>query len=185
MTDKVVSSYARATSSALALRVKAMNASTSIDRLCYEFFREFARCEYCLKRVGLLDRNRRDPTADWGAFATQVQDVFQTPPSEEVANAIKCYVTSPPKKQVFKNGALDWAESVPDHKSQAELVLRLVCRVRNNLFHGGKFNDVWFDPQRSEDFLRAGLQLLRAVVSAHPRVRDAYENRADAFRPLD
>jgi hypothetical protein len=161
-----------------------VNESAPIEALCYEFFREFARCEYCLKAVGLRKLNGRDPTADWGAFAGQVQAVFDAPPSNEVANAIQYYLTAPPMKQVVNNGVLDWALSVPDHANQAELVLRLICRVRNNLFHGGKFNEHWFEPQRSEDLIRAGLCLLRAVVSAHPQVRNAYENRADKFRPL-
>ena len=161
-----------------------MNEPASLEALCNEFFREFARCEYCLKAVGLRDPNRRNPTADWGAFAAQVQAVFDAPPTIEVANAIQHYLTAPPKKQVVENGVLDWAPSVPDHANQAELVLRLICRVRNNLFHGGKFNGHWFEPERSEDLLRSGLCLLRAVVSAHPQVREAYEHRADTFRPL-
>src|SRR5213592_3370051 len=54
-----------------------MNASAPLDALSLEFFREFARCEYCLKAVGLHEPKRRDPTADWGAFANEVQAVFQ------------------------------------------------------------------------------------------------------------
>jgi hypothetical protein len=155
-----------------------MDEPTSLEALSFEFFREFARCEYCLKAVGLRERKRRDPTADWSAFAEQVQSVFDYPPSEEVATAIRYYLNSPPKKQIVRNGVLDWAQSEPDHKSQAELVLRLVCRVRNNLFHGGKFNGHWFEPQRSEELLRFGLCVLRAVVSAHPEVGKAYDQRA-------
>lgn len=155
-----------------------MDTFASLDALSSEFFREFARCEYCLKAVGLREPKRRDPTADWGAFAGQVQSVFDHPPSQEVADAIHYYLNTPPKKQVVRNSLLDWEASEPAHKNQAELVLRLVCRVRNNLFHGGKFNGHWFEPQRSEELLRHGLAVLRAVVSAHPSVREAYAQRA-------
>lgn len=155
-----------------------MDAPASLDALSFEFFREFARCEYCLKAVGLREPKRRDPTADWAAFAGQVQSVFETPPSQEIADAINYYLSTPPRKQVVRNGLLDWEASEPDHRNQAELVLRHVCRVRNNLFHGGKFNGHWFEPQRSEELLRHGLVILRAVVAAHSSVRQAYEQRA-------
>ncbi len=155
-----------------------MHDRTALDELAFEFFREFARCEYCIKAVGLCEVKRHDPSADWGAFASEVQGLFGDPPSPEIADAIRYYLERPPKKQVLRDGGLDWADTKPDHKNQAELVLRLVCRARNNLFHGGKFNGRWFEPQRSDELLRYGLCILRAVVAAHPRVNDAYANRA-------
>jgi hypothetical protein len=155
-----------------------MNAHAEIDQLAFSFFREFARCEYCLKAVGLREPNRRDPTADWGEFANQVHAVFTVPPSQQVADAIRYYTEHPPKKQVVRDALLDWANVQPNHGSQAELVLRLVCRVRNNLFHGGKFNGHWFEPQRSEELIRHALCILEAVVAAHPQVREAYAQKA-------
>jgi hypothetical protein len=148
------------------------------DGFAFEFFREFARCEYCLKAVGLREPNRKDPTADWGAFAGAVQQAFETPPSQDFANAVAYYLEKPPKKQVVQDGVLGWKVVAPDHENQAELVLRLVCRVRNNLFHGGKFNGHWFEPERSEELLRHGLVILHAVVGAHPAVQEAYTNKA-------
>lgn len=47
--------------------------------MAFEFFQEFARCEYCLKAVGLLEPKRRDPIADWGAFAAEVRTVIESP----------------------------------------------------------------------------------------------------------
>ena len=155
-----------------------MNSTELIDSLAFAFFREFARCEYCLKVVGLRDPNRKDPTADWGAFAAEVLPVFDSPSSAELADAISYYLAQPPMKQVVHGEVLGWDEVQPDHKSKAELVLRLVCRVRNNLFHGGKFNGQWFAPQRSEELLAHGLKILGAVVAAHPKVHEAYAQKA-------
>lgn len=155
-----------------------MNSIEPIDALAFAFFREFARCEYCLKVVGLRDPNRKDPTADWGAFAAEVLLVFDTVQSIKLTDAINYYLTKPPKKQILQGEILAWEEVQPDHKSKAELVLRLVCRVRNNLFHGGKFNGQWFEPQRSEELLVHGLIILSAVVSAHSKVREAYAMKA-------
>lgn len=143
-----------------------------LHALAFEFFQEFARCEYCLKAVGLLEPKRRDPTADWGAFAAEVRPVIESPDAS-LSPAIDYYLQHPPKKQALVNDALTWVDSVPNHNCQAELVLRLVCRVRNNLFHGGKFNGNWFAPQRSEELLSYGIQILRAAVAGHEKVRKA------------
>ena len=156
-----------------------MTTPTELDLLAFSFFREFARCEYCLKAVGLLEGSPSKPQADWGTFAAQVIAVFDMPPNAETEGAIQYYLTHPPKKQVVLDGVLSWSTTLPNHQSQAELVLLLVCRVRNNLFHGGKFNGHWFEPQRSEELLHRGLVILRAVVSGHSKVREAYANRAD------
>ena len=96
----------------------------SLDDVAFEFFQEFARCEYCLKVVGLLETNRRDPTADWGAFAAEIRPTLEAP-SEELRPAVTYYLTHPPKKQSLQESQLIWASSTPDHKNQAELILRL------------------------------------------------------------
>lgn len=156
-----------------------MTAVAELDLVAFSFFREFARCEYCLKAVGLLLGAPNNPKADWGAFAAQVMAVFDEPPNVETNDAIRYYLAHPPMKQVFFDGVLSWSNAPPNYRNQAELVLLLVRRVRNNLFHGGKFNGHWFEPQRSEELLRGGLVILRAVILSHSKVHDAYENRAD------
>lgn|SRR3990167_7517588 len=152
---------------------------SNIDALAFEFFREFARCEYCLKAVGLREPNRRDPTADWGAFADEVRSTLEAPGTPQLQASVQYFVDHPPKKQIQQaNGLLGWSDTLPQHKHQAELILRLVCRVRNNLFHGGKFNGHWFEPQRSEDLLRHALNILNACVESHQVVREAYAQKA-------
>lgn len=152
---------------------------SDLDHLAFEFFREFSRCEYCLKVVGLREPNRKDPTANWGAFATEVKQVLEAPSTPELQEAVNYYLSHPPKKQISRSdGVLDWKDSPPDHLHRAELILRLVCRVRNNLFHGGKFNGHWFEPQRSEKLLQYALVILSSCVAAHQKVQEAYAQKA-------
>ena len=148
-----------------------------MDALAFDFFREFARCEYCLKAIGMrkADRNAK---ADWSALAAQLSDVIEAPDSRELAAAVKYFLEHPPKKQVVEDGVLAWDDSLPDHKSQADLLLLLVCRVRNNLFHGGKFNGRWFEPERSEELLKHGLAILAACINRHEMMKEAYEQNA-------
>jgi len=145
----------------------------ALDRLAFDFFREFARCEYSLKVAGFL-KEKPYLSADWRAFASEVEHVFNSPLSERVKCAIDYYLENPPKKQIVRNGLLDWSEANPRSKNQAELVLRLVGQTRNNLFHGGKFNKNWFEPQRSEALMTHALIILRAAVDANPQVKKAY-----------
>lgn len=149
-----------------------------LDELAFDFFTEFARCEYCLKAVGLRKKTR-DAQPDWRAFAVEVFDVFENPQSTELKTAIDYFLTYPPKKQVIVDGLLDWSNQFPSSKSKADLVLQLVCRVRNNLFHGGKFNGHWFEPQRSEELIKFGLIMLKACIQNHPRVQEAYDQRTN------
>ncbi len=147
------------------------------ESLAFDFFREFARCEYCLKAVGLREKGR-DAKANWGAFSSEVREVLESAESAELKAAVDYYLEKSPKKQIVKDGQLDWDPKLPDHAHQAELILRLVCRVRNNLFHGGKFNGHVFAPQRSEELLRHGLVIIRNCVAKHPKVHEAYVCRA-------
>ena len=80
----------------------------------------------------------------------------------------------PPKKQVVVNALIDWDEAAPQTNLRSDLVLIYVRRVRNNLFHGGKFNGRWFEPQRREVLLRHSLTILRACLAASEDVGRAF-----------
>ena len=155
---------------------------SALDELAFRFFREFARCEYALKAVGLRKRkkdqqNHHNPEADWEAFAGEVQPILEAGPSTELNAAVQYYLQHPPKRQIVTNGELDWDNILPNHQNQAQLVLLLICRVRNNLFHGGKFNGHWFAPQRSNELMEHALVILRACIASHVRVKDAYDHQ--------
>ncbi len=151
---------------------------SDLESLAFEFFREFARHEYCLKAVGLR-KDGKEAKANWLAYAKEkeILHLFENPPAAFKA-AVDYYRADAPKKQVVVDGRLEWDSTLPGHKSDPELFLQLVCRVRNNLFHGGKFNGHWFEPQRSVELLSHGLVILAACVESHRAVSAAYAERA-------
>ena len=149
-----------------------------LDELANEFFREFARAEYCLKAVGFCVTTRRDAQADWSAFSNSVQDILERPVDAELSAAIKYFNQNPPRKQINDGGRLQWDSVAAGGKHAADDILILVRRVRNNLFHGGKFNGHWFEPERSESLLRCALTILRASINANPQTKDAYTQQA-------
>ena len=53
-----------------------------------------------MKVVGLREPNRRDPTADWGAFASEIRRTLEAPDAVKLQASVQYYIDYPPKKQV-------------------------------------------------------------------------------------
>ena len=69
-----------------------------------------------------------------------------------------------------------WSESKRQTDLEADLILLYVRRVRNNLFHGGKFNEHWFAPERSQKLLESSLIILYHCLDLSAPVKEAYDN---------
>lgn len=150
-----------------------MTHNQHLDQLAQKLFRVFSRTEYALKAAGY--NNGDGPAeANWRAFALAVEDVIASPATQELREAVDFLFSAPPKKQVIVENTIQWATSEPATDSQADKLLIYVRRVRNNLFHGGKFNGRWFDPDRSEPLLRHSLTILTACVDSVACVSEAY-----------
>ena len=152
------------------------NAGTArqdLDALAAEFFRVFSRTEYALKASG-FNRGDGPAEANWTTFAAAVETIVDSPSAPEVKEAVDFILNDPPKKQYIASGLMEWRAVKPDTNSQADALFQYIRRIRNNLFHGGKFNGNWFAPERSERLMRAGLVVLNASVEQEPNVRKAY-----------
>lgn len=130
--------------------------------------------EYALKAAGFLKNAQRHAEADWKRFAAEIEVRLAAVKEVKLQGAIDFLLKEPPKKQVNINNVLGWETTPPGAANQTELLLRYVCRVRNNLFHGGKFNGRWFQPERSGKLISASLVILDACRRACPEVDRAY-----------
>jgi hypothetical protein len=65
----------------------------------------------------------------------------------------------------WRNFALSVDESLEE---------QAIPELASNLFHGGKFNGHWFDPDRSENLMKSSLVILNAALAASDPVRQAY-----------
>lgn len=143
-----------------------------LEKLSVELFRKFARMEYALKAAGFHNgEGKAEP--NWDKFACTVQGMLEH--DEKAAEAIKYMKGQPPKKQIVRNGLLEWEVAMPDANETHELLL-CVRRVRNNLFHGGKFNGHWFAPERSETLLRHSLSIIEACLRLSPELNGAFHS---------
>jgi hypothetical protein len=151
-----------------------MAVDSGLYDLSHRFLETFARMEFALKAVGLHNAdasgNSNDAQPNWNDFAACIEGVFDSNHNADITAAYNYILTNPPKKQVIRNGVLEW-EAAPAQGSDTAKLLIYIRRVRNNLFHGGKFNGHWFDPQRSNALLSHSLTILDYVRDIHPAVK--------------
>jgi hypothetical protein len=150
-----------------------------LDDLATDFLLRFSRFEYALKAMGILKEHKGVPVAEanWDSFAAQFSDRLSKYDAPNFQEARRIILENPPKKQVIQDGAIKWATSAFEGRMADEELLLYVRRVRNNLFHGGKFNGNWLDPARSYDLLQQSLVVLEACLSVSKELKEAYENK--------
>ncbi len=146
--------------------------SSELDQLAVELFKKFARIEYALKAAG-FNNGEGDAKPNWDKFASVIDGVLEKDTS--ITTSIKYMSENPPKKQVIRKGLLEW-ETPNHHANKTHEILLCVRRVRNNLFHGGKFNDHWFAPERSKELLKHSLYILDACLRASSELKEAFDN---------
>jgi hypothetical protein len=143
-------------------------------KLTADFFFCFARFEYAIKICGYHNQSG-DIKPDWTRFAEHMKPIFENPKSDSLSKAIQYYVDYPPKKQTVTDGDIQWKDSPINTGTTASKMMIYIRRVRNNLFHGGKFKGSYLaDPERSEDLMRYALTMLDACLSNDDDLTQAY-----------
>jgi len=144
-----------------------------LHNIASEFFRAFSRAEYALKASG-FHRGDGNAEANWDAFSKEVSELIKNPEDDALAKSIAFILESPPKKQVIVNGAIEWSDANPNNPCPSHNLFIYIRRVRNNLFHGGKFNDRWFAPERSEQLINSSITVLNHCIDHVSSVNEAY-----------
>jgi hypothetical protein len=145
----------------------------SLDELGLTMFQTFARMEYALKAAG-YHQGDGDAKPDWDRLGRECDTYLREHVSPDLRAAIEYILEEPPQKQVIEKGQLEWKQVLAHGQTQGEQLLVYVRRVRNNLFHGGKFNGHWFTPERNEPLLRHSLAVLCACLEACPVINGAF-----------
>jgi hypothetical protein len=156
-------------------------ASLRIDsELVLRFLLVFSRFEYALKSGGYAttgDQRTNAAKADWFKFLTAAEGkVGASRVDHDFDQARDLLLNHPPKLQVYRNNALEFVESERRQDTDLGFMLRLVKTVRNNLFHGGKYqNGPVSDPGRDRNLLEACIVILHACLDAFPELKATYE----------
>jgi hypothetical protein len=146
-----------------------------LDRdLVSDFFMLFARAEFALKNAGFATRRRDDSVAaDWNKFAQSLGRAFMHPSDPTLVNAVEYLQTKPPKKQVLKDGHIEWKDRERGNLDDSAFLVRSITTVRNNLFHGGK-EIVGLMVERDRQLIQHSLLLLAYAITLNPAVHSAF-----------
>jgi len=136
--------------------------------LVIRFFACFSRFEYALKAAGWVCAGKGDAAEpDWNRVVGQLKQADQ-PERERVLGRAGLLLSEPPRKQVFQNRKLSWREPGKSGDESRRLIDALK-RVRNNLFHGGKYNpDGVYLSNRAVKLIEAANSVLDALLGAEP-----------------
>jgi len=145
--------------------------------LVFNFFMCFSKFEFALKTAGFAKGNEKQVSPDWDNFSKSIKDKFDKAANANLSKAIDYFLLNPPWKQVFIHGRMYWDTSVPGNRlTEIEKVLLLIRRVRNNLFHGGKFNfEIHEDKERTIYLLNYSLVVLEGCLALSPDVKYNFE----------
>lgn len=144
-----------------------------------EFFANFSRFEYAMKRAGYVKSDRYgNALADWAKFAEKHKGRLDAIMDENLREATQYLRGTPPERQVLNrlDNNVQWRKNSPrGGESEEQYVLRLVRDVRNNLFHGAKYST----GHVNEEELRNS-RLLDACVTILDRCR-LLDNDVDRY----
>ncbi len=135
------------------------------------FFLFVARFEYALKRAGFIT-NSNDAKPNWTEYARRRGRLPSEMTDERLKRALEYLEKFPPKKQIVAAGRLEWSTDAYNGTHDLDRVLTLVRRVRNNIFHGGKFvRGVEPDLSRDRKLLDVCLVILESCVESDHDLR--------------
>ena len=140
-----------------------------------KFFLSFARFEYALKTSGFLE-NKSYASPDWNAYAESIEAQMNEKPS--IQESLEYFVAHPTKSQDNINGRVQYVETPFENQcSTFTWAIRMIKRVRNNFFHGGKYRDlVVEDSLRNTTLLNHSLIVLNECLKIDNEVSRHFKN---------
>lgn len=150
--------------------------------LIFEFFITFSRFECALINTDLFRNvNQNKVTANWDRFTSLIDESFDRNKNPEIRRAVDYLITNSPKIRLLENNQIVWLDRIIDANLPLTSKLGLHIRtVRNNLFHGGKFNGV-YQPELSRNYtlIESSLIILNDWLTLHEEVQAKFLERLD------
>lgn len=146
------------------------------EGLIKDFLFTFARFEQAMKSTG-YHKGDGDARACWDKLANvpTVKREFDDPQPGAFFDAVVYIEKESPQKQVVKDNILTWKPASAGQDTRAKNVFVYVRRVRNNLFHGGKFEDSFRLNHNDKCLLESSLTIMRRCLDVDERLRKQYE----------
>ncbi len=137
-----------------------VNVESTLDQLALKFFKLYAQYEFFLKENDYFVVRRGKILVDWDRFVNEkigpgfLELMGDSHPSAEFI------LEFPPKKQVVnEHNKIIWGD-VSNNERSVQILFGHISRIRNNLFHGAKFNGTWFSPERNFQLITSAIVVL-------------------------
>ena len=144
------------------------------ESIMFDFFITFARFECALKASKYLKTNRGYVEADWKKFSESISESFNSNFSGDIKHAVDYILKNPPAKQVIKDDVLDWEEKQSTAETDVEKLVFYIKNVRNNMFHGGKFNSIRTEEDRNYKLIVYSIQILNYWLNLDKEVKNNF-----------
>jgi len=143
----------------------------------HRFFITFSRFEFALKASIVYARtvgNYVDP--NWDVFTNTIQNNFDPAKNQELQDAVDYILQHPPKKQSLDNGSIIWVDRIfVDNITDVKKIDLHIRDIRNNLFHGSKFNgNFQADTSRDKKLLDSAMIILDEWLNLEPNVANLF-----------
>ena len=138
-----------------------------------KLFKVMMRFEFALKELGFTSTSRNgNVSVNWVKFSNEslTSSFYEKIKHSKVAEML---FAKPPSHQREEDGALSFVEASSPYDVQA--LIGAVCRVRNNLFHGGKSGDQ--DQDRNEELINDALNILCEAIKSCEKLQATFEGR--------
>lgn len=155
--------------------VVSVDAANALPERSDELFRIFARFEFALKMAGYCELRREAVILNWDRFANS--NAISKKFYDYVCQTGICptMLNSPPKSETIAAGVWGFSDEVLKPSSPQELFGAL-RRVRNNLFHGGKYFDD--DHDRNAMLVSEAISVLLLAAAWHTDLGFYFEGKA-------
>ena len=140
-----------------------------------EFFIVFSRFEYSLKAEGYLENNR-NAKANWISFAESIEHkIYKKLKDDDFSASFNFILDNPPKVQINNDGHIEWETRPASQGSRVKDLFIYIKRIRNNLFHGGKFtNGILEEFDRDLLLVKHGLKILKSSIELDSNIRNTF-----------
>jgi len=143
--------------------------------LINRFFLVFARFEGSLKHSGFIT-NGAYVQPNWNGFEKEIREKFDPNIDAALKEAVNFLLTNPPRIQTIDDSKLAWRDRTwPQGTPEINILGQSLRDIRNNLFHGSKFEEN-FEPEISRNFvlINSALTVLDAWLEILPFVKEKF-----------
>jgi hypothetical protein len=146
------------------------------QNLINKFFIIFSRFECALKASNFTNVDNGKVSANWDTFVNSIRLSFNSERTIQLKESVDYLINNPPRIQIIDNAQLTWRDRIFQMGDSEINKLNLSIRdIRNNLFHGGKFNGNYQeDVSRNYILLKNSIIILDEWLSLNETVKQNF-----------